>query len=170
MNKFIPLIYDIISISLCLLLVLKCYKNGFMNTLLKCIKYFLVIIVYKIFIDKILNIVINIFIEYNIQIKTDNYFFKLILSLIILIILNYIFGLIFKLIDRFINFSFMGELNRIFGGIVGILYSSFLLSLVCFGLKTVVYFTNDNLEYLNESIINSTFFLNFFYNFNFFML
>ncbi len=170
MNKFIPLIYDIVSISLCLLLVLKCYNNGFIYTLLKCIKYFLVIITYKLFIDKILNIVINIFIEYDIQIITNNNLFKLILSLIVIIILNYFFGLIIKLFNRFINFSFMGELNRIFGGIVGILYSSFLLSLVCFGLKTVVYLSSGNLEYLNESIINSTFFLKFFYNFNFFML
>ncbi len=237
--KFIPYILDISIIFIGLLNVYNCYKNGFIVSILRFIRYIISSII-AFFLSKIIINYIYVFFikpivfnllnsdfknmstQANLEIYLEDLYHRLpnyivdilnnlsknsflnfdaidkssltsieslsntfsdnivqpIINLVfypfIIIMIIFVAGFFMKFVlsffSNFFRIPFLGKINSLLGGIIGIFYSAVFIFFICAIIYLTINLTSNNLEYLNDQIISETFLFKIFYKFNPFLL
>ena len=136
MMEFIKEIYDLISIIdlifilITLLSLIKCYKNGFVLSVLSMAKWLLAYIVTLIIFPRVK--------PYFEDILDNEYILDITLGISIFIIVIFLVLLVSKGISRAVSYTGLGSLDAIFGFFFGFV-RSYIISICLFSVIHIVY-------------------------------
>ena len=136
MMEFIKEIYDLISIIdlifilITLLSLIKCYKNGFVLSVLSMAKWLLAYIVTLIIFPRVK--------PYFKDILDNEYILDITLGISIFIIVIFLVLLVSKGISRAVSYTGLGSLDAIFGFFFGFV-RSYIISICLFSVVHIVY-------------------------------
>ena len=137
-------IIDLIYLIITILSLIKCYRKGFVLSILAMAKWFLAYIITLIIFPKTKPYVKNII--------DNEYVLDIILGIIIFIIVIFLILLISKGISRAISYTGLGNLDSIFGFFFGFI-RSYIISICIFSAIHIVYNFDKWPINLNKSYI-----------------
>jgi len=137
-------IIDLIYLIITILSLIKCYRKGFVLSILAMAKWLLAYIITLIIFPKTKPYVKNII--------DNEYVLDIILGIIIFIIVIFLILLISKGISRAISYTGLGNLDRIFGFFFGFI-RSYIISICIFSAIHIVYNFDKWPINLNKSYI-----------------
>ena len=136
-------IIDIIFILINILSLIKCYKNGFVLSILSMAKWLLAYIITLIIFPKIK--------PYLLDVIDNEYVLDIVLGLSIFIIVLFIVLMINKGISKAVSYSGIGTLDKIFGFFFGFL-RAYVISVCIFATIDIIYNHNKWPINLDQSI------------------
>lgn len=111
------------------------------------------------------------------EVLTDNIFGTIsqtIIQLLIFLLLFFLIKIIVNMLSYFItglvNMMFLGKVNKLLGGLLGIGYSAIQMLIISVIVYIIITITLDQLNYFNTDIIEKTTIFKIFYKFNPFLL